>query len=99
MVRQSVKLPGLKIKNCSVRNEHKCKQRKRPFSEEKIDTVALGERREFIVHVCVHTAKEVCGSSVMKFPPVDSGVSDASTMPWLLVGPAVPHLPKKSAQL
>ncbi|GFT26187.1 hypothetical protein TNCV_1543991 [Trichonephila clavipes] len=25
-------------------------------------------------------------------PPVDSGVSDASTMPWLLVGPVVPHL-------
>ncbi|GFV03846.1 hypothetical protein TNCV_481901 [Trichonephila clavipes] len=44
----------------------------------------INARREFIVHssVCRHSAKEVCGSSVM---PVDSCVLDKTTMLWLLV--------------
>ncbi|GFV37990.1 hypothetical protein TNCV_732691 [Trichonephila clavipes] len=49
--------------------------------------ITINARREFIVHVCLcrHTTKEVCDSSVMS---VDSSVRDASTMSWLLVGPA-----------
>ncbi|GFU04947.1 hypothetical protein TNCV_1290521 [Trichonephila clavipes] len=51
--------------------------------------MTINARREFSGRLCGHTAKEVCGSSVML---VDSGVPDVSTMSLLLVGPAVPHL-------
>ncbi|GFX07081.1 hypothetical protein TNCV_1556841 [Trichonephila clavipes] len=53
--------------------------------------ITINARREFSGRLCGHTAKEVCGSSVM---PVESGFYDASKMSWLLVGPAIPHLPR-----